>query len=77
VQGVFFRDTVRGMADARGVAGWVQNNPDGTVEAVFEGSPQAVFSMVELTRGGPGRAEVDGIDEIEEAPEGLTGFTVR
>ncbi|MGH8966187.1 MAG: acylphosphatase, partial [Actinomycetes bacterium] len=37
VQGVFFRDTCRREAQARGVAGWVSNRHDGTVEALFEG----------------------------------------
>jgi len=41
VQGVFFRDTVQQRARQRGVAGWIRNNRDGTVEAVFEGEPDA------------------------------------
>jgi acylphosphatase len=45
VQGVFFRDTTRRMAQSRGVSGWVRNNPDGTVEAAFEGEPEAVEAM--------------------------------
>jgi acylphosphatase len=42
VQGVFFRDTTRRHAESRGVAGWVRNRSDGTVEAHFEGEPDAV-----------------------------------
>jgi hypothetical protein len=38
---VFFRDTTRRQAVQRGVAGWVRNNPDGSVEAVFEGATSA------------------------------------
>ena len=38
VQGVFFRDSVRRAAEGAGVAGWAREPPDGTVEAVFEGS---------------------------------------
>ena len=48
VQGVYFRDTVRRQAVAKGVAGWVRNNRDGTVEAVFEGEPDAVEQLVAL-----------------------------
>ncbi len=42
VQGVFFRDSTRRRAASLGVAGWVRNRPDGTVEAVFEGEREAV-----------------------------------
>lgn len=77
VQGVFFRDSTRRAADQRGVAGWVANRSDGTVEAVFEGPADAVGSMVDYCRQGPGRADVERVEESEEEPEGLTGFDVR
>lgn len=74
VQGVFFRDTVRRQALAAGVAGWVRNNRDGTVEAVFEGEPEAVDRLVRVCREGPRGARVDRVDVADEAPEGLVGF---
>jgi acylphosphatase len=77
VQGVFFRDSVRREAEARGVAGWASNEPDGTVEAVFEGPPADVDALVELARRGPGHAEVERLDVDEEEPEDLDGFAVR
>jgi acylphosphatase len=77
VQGVFFRDTTRRRAETAGVSGWVSNRPDGAVEAVFEGEPEAVESMVELCRRGPGRAEVTNLEVTEEDPEGLSSFDVR
>jgi acylphosphatase len=77
VQGVFFRDSTRRAAQERGVAGWVANQPDGSVEAVFEGSPDAVRSMVAFAREGPRSAVVERVDESEEEPEGLSGFSVR
>jgi acylphosphatase len=77
VQGVFFRDTARRRAESAGVAGWVRNTPDGAVEAVFEGDPAAVEQMVEFCRRGPSRAEVTGIEVVEEEPEGLSGFEIR
>jgi acylphosphatase len=77
VQGVFFRDTARQRAEAAGVAGWIRNTPDGTVEAVFEGDPEAVDEMVEFARRGPSRAEVANVQVEEEEPEGLSGFEVR
>jgi acylphosphatase len=76
VQGVFFRDTTRRAAESRGVTGWVRNREDGAVEAVFEGEPDAVESMVRLAREGPGRAEVDELEVAEEEPEGLSGFRI-
>ena len=77
VQGVFFRDTVRRAAEEAGVAGWATNRADGTVEAVFEGDEEAVERLVRLCRQGPGSAEVDRLDVVDEPPEGLRGFTVR
>ncbi len=77
VQGVFFRDTVSSEADSRGVAGWVKNRDDGTVEAVFEGDPDAVQAMVDLCGSGPKSADVAKLEAGEEEPEGLSGFEVR
>lgn len=76
VQGVFFRDTTRRQAQRRGVAGWVRNCPDGTVEAVFEGEPDAVERLVELCREGPRGAAVERVDVTDEEPQGLAGFRV-
>ena len=77
VQGVFFRDTIRRTALREGVTGWVRNNGDGTVEAVFEGSPEAVERLVAFAREGPRGARVDRVDASEERPEGIQGFSIR
>jgi acylphosphatase len=77
VQGVFFRDSCRERASSRGVSGWVRNNPDGTVEAVFEGDGEAVDSLVRFCQEGPRGAQVEHVDVSEEEPEGLDGFQVR
>jgi len=77
VQGVFFRDTVRRHAQSRGVAGWVRNNPDGTVEAVFEGEPEAVERLVAFAHEGPRGAIVERVDVVDEEDEGLAGFAIR
>jgi acylphosphatase len=77
VQGVFFRDTTRRQASARGVAGWVRNRPDGAVEAVFEGDPEEVEAMIAFSRQGPRGARVERVEVIEEEPEGLVAFEVR
>jgi acylphosphatase len=76
VQGVFFRDTTRRRAAQRGVNGWVRNRPDGSVEAVFEGSRDDVESLVEFCREGPRGASVEEVERYDEDPEGLAGFSV-
>jgi acylphosphatase len=77
VQGVFFRAWTKQQADALAVAGWVRNRDDGSVEAHVEGEQAAVDSLIELLRGGPPAARVDGLD-ISDAPlERARGFTVR
>jgi acylphosphatase len=77
VQGVFFRDSCRREAASRGVAGWVSNRPDGAVEAVFEGEPDAVAALVDWCVRGPRGADVDWVDDTSEQPEGLSGFRIR
>ena len=76
VQGVFFRDTTRRSAEALGVAGWARNRDDGTVEAVFEGSPEAVDALVEFAAEGPPDAFVERVEAYDEWPELLSGFEV-
>jgi acylphosphatase len=77
VQGVFFRDTVRRCAQQHRVAGWVRNTPDGTVEAVFEGEPEAVERLVAFMHEGPSGAVVERAEVVAEDEEGLSGFVVR
>ena len=76
VQGVGFRYSLARAAETRGVAGWARNRADGTLEAVFEGEPEAVESLVRTCRDGPRGAEVERVDVFEEEPEGLTRFDV-
>jgi acylphosphatase len=77
VQGVFFRDTIRNAAEREGLAGWVHNNRDGTVEAVFEGGAEPIARLVALCRQGPPAAHVEAIEQHEEPEEGAAGFRVR
>ena len=77
VQGVYYRATTREQAGERGVDGWVRNLDDGRVEAVFEGSAEAVEAMVEWCHEGSPRAEVEGVDVEYGEPEGLDGFEIR
>jgi acylphosphatase len=77
VQGVYYRATTRDEAQARDVDGWVRNLSDGRVEAVFEGSEDAVEEMVEWCHTGSPAANVDDVSVEYEAPEGENGFRVR
>lgn len=73
VQGVSFRAYTRDRARAAGVEGWVRNLPDGRVEAVFEGSRQAVQRLVSWCYSGPTHAQVEKVDVTWEEPTGKEG----
>ena len=77
VQGVFFRDSTRRRAESRGVAGWVRNCSDGTVEALFEGDADAVDALVAFAGDGPRGAQVERVEVEDVRAEGLSGFEVR
>jgi acylphosphatase len=77
VQGVWFRESCRREAEARGVSGWVRNCPDGKVEAAFEGQPDAVEALVGWCSIGPMRARVVRVEVTDELPTGEPGFRVR
>jgi acylphosphatase len=74
VQGVFFRDSVRRLAQGRGVAGSATNLPDGAVEVVLEGPPEAVEALISFCADGPERAEVSAVEVEDEEPTGESGF---
>jgi acylphosphatase len=78
VQGVFFRQNTKQIAQNLGVFGWVSNLPDGRVEAVFEGEEPQVKEMVEFCRQGPSRARVENVEVTWEAfKDEFNGFSVR
>jgi acylphosphatase len=77
VQGVFFRDSTRRLAQQHGVGGWVANRWDGSVEAVFEGDEEGVRRLVRFAHDGPRGADVERVEVFEEEPEGVEGFRVR
>ena len=77
VQGVFFRDTLRRLAEEHGLAGWARNTWEGTVESVLEGDEEAVERVVAFAREGPEGARVERVEIAEEEPEGLRGFAVN
>lgn len=76
VQGVFFRESLRRMAESRRVGGWARNRDDGGLEAVFEGETDAVEALVEFCRRGPSSARVAELEVFDDEPEELEGFRV-
>ena len=78
VQGVAFRYYARHHAATLGLAGWVRNRPDGSVEAVIHGDDAAVASFISWAQHGPSSARVDHIDIQDATPElTLRGFRIE
>ena len=78
VQGVGFRYYVQDHASVEGVHGFVQNLPDGRVEAFVEGEEESVLRVERAIRRGPSGARVEYVAIDAAAPTGrATGFTIR
>lgn len=78
VQGVNFRYYTRQRAASLGLAGWVRNCPDGSVEIVAQGDAESVEALVNWARHGPSMARVDRFEIEEQDPDPhLTTFSVR
>jgi acylphosphatase len=69
VQGVGYRDYLRDEADRLGVTGWVRNRADGSVEAVLQGSAEAVERILSWARRGPPAARVTRLSAEAPAAE--------
>lgn len=76
VQGVFYRESMRQEAARLGIAGWVCNRRDGTVEAVVQGSADAVEAITRWARRGPEDARVQAV-EASDAEGDFSGFEKR
>jgi acylphosphatase len=78
VQGVFFRANTADVARTHGVGGWVRNNYDGTVEAVFEGEEEAVKKVLGWCHRGPPGARVENvITNWEDSKGEFDDFSIR
>ncbi len=75
VQGVFFRETMRRQAEKLGVTGWVCNCFDMSVEAMVQGSPEALDAIIAWAQHGPETAQVESV-EIEEGEGNFTRFEI-
>lgn len=77
VQGIGFRDWMMTRARRLGLAGWVRNRHDGTLEALVAGDAPAVEELLRACRRGPPMAEVDDIFEEFAEPPAEPGFFKR
>jgi len=77
VQGVGYRDALRDEAARLGVAGWVRNRGDGSVEALLQGEPSAVAALITWARRGPSLARVSAVEEEAATPGAYTTFERR
>ena len=77
VQGVGYRYTMRMVARGAGVAGWVRNRRDGTVEAEVEGTQAQVDEVLAWMAGGPPGSRVESATVTDASPTGEPGFEVR
>ena len=78
VQGVGFRESCVDAAQALGVAGWVRNRADGSVEAMLQGTPERLAALRDWLQRGPPMARVDEVAiTIESAAPALGRFERR
>ena len=78
VQGVGFRWFVEREAHILGIAGWVRNNADGSVEIMAQGTRDQLSGLRSRLREGPRASRVDAVDESEAKPaDGVTSFRIE
>jgi acylphosphatase len=77
VQGVWFRAFTKKAALALGVAGYVENLPDGRVHLVAEGTPERVAALLAHLNQGPPGARVDHVDSAPVEAAAFATFTIR
>ena len=77
VQGVGFRAWTRDAARAKGLRGWVRNEPDGSVRAVIAGPEAAVERMIAALHRGPSFSRVADVSVEDTAPPKGDGFEIR
>ncbi|WHO37259.1 acylphosphatase [Sphingobium sp. AP49] len=74
VQGVFYRNWTVETARGLGLAGWVRNRMDGSVEALVQGDADAVDRFIALAQDGPPAAQVARIEATDAPVEALSSF---
>ncbi len=78
VQGVFYRANTVEIAQSFTLTGWIKNNPNGSVEAIFEGDERSIMDMIEWCGKGPSSARVENVNVTwNEYKNEFSDFTVR
>ncbi len=77
VQGVYFRDSTKAVADQLGVTGYIKNMPDGSVYAEAEGSQFILDQFIEWCNEGPERAVVERVEMTESEFKNFNNFVVK
>lgn len=77
VQGVFFRDSTRQVAHNLNLSGYARNKPDGSVEVLACGAPDALDKLAEWLRSGPPHAAVKGVEASSVDTAEPDSFTVE
>lgn len=77
VQGVNFRYYTKEQAEKLNLAGWVKNEPDGSVIIIAEGEEENIKKLIDWSKSGPPLASVSNIEVEWEKPLGEKGFEVR
>ena len=76
VQGVFFRSSMKQVAEENNVVGWVRNLKDGRVESFVQGRKSEVDKILEWCRSGPAGAQVDDVSATPIREQPLRNFTI-
>ena len=77
VQGVFYRQTAKETADAKGITGWVRNTDDGNVEIAASGNKDALQAFIDWCHVGPARAKVEEVDVTPLSDQLFETFEVK
>ncbi len=77
VQGVYFRDSTKAVADQLGIKGFIINQADGTVYCEAEGADFILDSFVDWCEEGPERAEVTGVVVTDAEMKNFSNFLVK
>lgn len=77
VQGVYYRASALEEARSLGLAGFVRNEPDGSVYLEAEGEEEALYQLVAWCKKGPPRARVDQVVVNEGGLKDFTSFEIR